>query len=125
MIWYIALGSAIGGVLRYLLGGWVQRLSGPAFPTGTLLVNVSGSLLLGFLLRWASHPPSLSAEGRAFLTVGLCGGYTTFSTFSAESVTLMQDGQWGKALAYVGGSVALSLAATAVGFALGTPLAGR
>ena len=125
MIWYIALGSAIGGALRYLVGGWVQRLAGPAFPTGTLLVNVSGSLLLGFLLRWASHPPSLSAELRAFLTVGLCGGYTTFSTYSAESVTLLQDGQWGKALTYVAASVALSLAATAAGFALGTPLASR
>ena len=119
MIWYIALGSAIGGVLRYLLGGWVQRAAGPAFPTGTLLVNITGSLLLGILLRWASHPPSLTPEFRAFLTVGLCGGYTTFSTFSAEAVTLMQDGQWGKALTYIGASVTLSLAATAAGFAAG------
>ncbi len=118
MIWYVALGSAIGGALRYLLSGWVQRAAGHGFPTGTLVVNVSGSLLLGVLLRWASHPPSLSPDLRAFLTVGLCGGYTTFSTFSAEAITLMQDGQWGKAMTYIGSSVVLSLAATAAGFAV-------
>lgn len=124
MIWYIAFGSALGGVLRYLLGGAIQRAAGPGFPVGTMLVNISGSFLLGVLLRVATQPPSLSPEVRAFLTVGLCGGYTTFSTFSAESITLMQDGQWGKALTYVLGSVTLALAATAAGFAAGQPFAG-
>lgn len=118
MIWYIALGSAIGGMLRYLLGGWIQRAAGHGFPLGTLVINVSGSLALGLLLRWASHPPTLNPDLRAFLTVGLCGGFTTFSTFSAESITLMQDGQWGKAMTYVLLSVTLSLAATAAGFAM-------
>ena len=118
MIWYIALGSAIGGMLRYLLGGWIQRAAGHGFPLGPLVINVSGSLALGLLLRWASHPPTLNPDLRAFLTVGLCGGFTTFSTFSAESITLMQDGQWGKAMTYVLLSVTLSLAATAAGFAL-------
>ena len=118
MIWYIALGSAIGGMLRYLLGGWIQRAAGHGFPLGTLVINVSGSLALGLLLRWASHPPTLKPDLRAFLTVGLCGGFTTFSTFSAESITLMQDGQWGKAMTYVLLSVTLSLAATAAGFAM-------
>jgi CrcB protein len=89
-----------------------------------MIVNISGSFLLGFLLRYATHPPSLAPEVRAFLTVGLCGGYTTFSTFSAETVTLMQDGQWGKALTYVLGSVVLALAATAAGFAAGQPFSG-
>lgn len=118
MIWYIALGSAIGGMLRYLLGGWIQRAAGHGFPLGTLVINVSGSLALGLLLRWASYPPTLNPDLRAFLTVGLCGGFTTFSTFSAESITLMQDGQWGKAMTYVLLSVTLSLAATAAGFAM-------
>lgn len=118
MIWYIALGSAIGGMLRYLLGGWIQRAAGHGFPLGTLVINISGSLALGLLLRWASHPPTLNPDLRAFLTVGLCGGFTTFSTFSAESITLMQDGQWGKAMTYVLLSVTLSLAATAAGFAM-------
>jgi fluoride exporter len=124
MIWYIALGSALGGVLRYLLGGAIQRAAGPGFPVGTMIVNLSGSFLLGFLLRYATHPPSLAPEVRAFLTVGLCGGYTTFSTFSAETVTLMQDGQWAKAMTYALGSVALALAATAAGFAAGQPFSG-
>ncbi len=118
MIWYIALGSALGGMLRYLLGGWIQRAAGHGFPLGTLVINVSGSLALGLLLRWASHPPTLNPDLRAFLTVGLCGGFTTFSTFSAESITLMQDGQWGKAMTYILLSVTLSLAATAAGFAM-------
>lgn len=124
MIWYIALGSALGGVLRYLLGGAIQRAAGPGFPVGTMIVNLSGSFLLGFLLRYATHPPSLTPEVRAFLTVGLCGGYTTFSTFSAETVTLMQDGQWAKAITYALGSVVLALAATAAGFAAGQPFSG-
>jgi CrcB protein len=124
MIWYIALGSALGGVLRYLLGSAIQRSAGPGFPVGTMVVNLSGSFLLGFLLRYATHPPSLTQEVRAFLTVGLCGGYTTFSTFSAETVTLMQDGQWGKALTYALGSVVLALAATVAGFAAGQPFSG-
>lgn len=124
MIWYIALGSALGGVLRYLLGGAIQRAAGPGFPVGTMIVNLSGSFLLGFLLRYATHPPSLTPEVRAFLTVGLCGGYTTFSTFSAETVTLMQDGQWAKAMTYALGSVVLALAATAAGFAAGQPFSG-
>ncbi len=124
MIWYIALGSAIGGMLRYLLGGWIQRAAGHGFPLGTLVINVSGSLALGLLLRWASHPPTLNPDLRAFLTVGLCGGFTTFSTFSAESITLMQDGQWGKAMTYVLLSVTLSLAATAAGFGLGDRVGG-
>lgn len=124
MIWYIALGSALGGVLRYLLGGAIQRAAGPGFPVGTMIVNLSGSFLLGFLLRYATHPPSLAPEVRAFLTIGLCGGYTTFSTFSAETVTLMQDGQWAKAMTYALGSVVLALAATAAGFAAGQPFSG-
>ncbi len=124
MIWYIALGSALGGVLRYLLGGAIQRAAGPGFPVGTMIVNLSGSFLLGFLLRYATHPPSLTPEVRAFLTVGICGGYTTFSTFSAETVTLMQDGQWAKAITYALGSVVLALAATAAGFAAGQPFSG-
>ncbi len=118
MIWYIGLGSALGGMLRYLLGGWIQRVAGHGFPLGTLVINISGSLALGLLLRWATHPPTLNPDLRAFLTIGLCGGFTTFSTFSAETVTLLQDGQWGKATTYILLSVTLSLAATAAGFAM-------
>jgi CrcB protein len=117
MLWYIAAGSAIGGVSRYLLGGILQRQAGGTFPLGTLVINLSGSFLLGLILRYAVETPTLTPETRAFLTVGFCGGYTTFSTFSYETVALMEDGQWPRAALYVALSVALSLLATFLGIA--------
>ena len=117
MLWYIAAGSAIGGVSRYLVGGFVQRLAAGTFPLGTLLINIAGSFLLGMILRYGVETPTLSPEVRAFLTIGFCGGYTTFSTFSYETVALMEDGQWPRAALYVLLSVVLSLFATFLGFA--------
>ncbi|HET6577904.1 MAG TPA: fluoride efflux transporter CrcB [Gemmatimonadales bacterium] len=117
MLWYIAVGSAIGGVGRYLLGGLVQRLAAGTFPAGTLFVNVTGSFLLGLILRYAIETPAVTPELRALLTVGLCGGYTTFSTFSYETVALVEDGDWTRAALYITLSLALSLAATFLGFA--------
>jgi CrcB protein len=116
MLWYIAVGSAIGGVGRYLVGGLSQRLAGGTFPTGTLLINITGSFLLGLILRYGVETTTLTPEVRAFLTVGFCGGYTTFSTFSYETVALAEDGQWTRAALYVALSVGLSLVATFVGF---------
>jgi CrcB protein len=115
MIWYIAVGSAIGGVSRYLVGGLSQRLAGGTFPIGTLFINVTGSFLLGFILRYGIETTTLTPEVRALLTVGVCGGYTTFSTFSYETVALTEDGQWTRAALYVALSVGLSLVATFVG----------
>jgi CrcB protein len=116
MLWYIAIGSAIGGMSRYLVGGAFQRLTGGTFPVGTLLVNVTGSFLLGVILRYGVETPSLTPELRAFLTVGFCGGYTTFSTFSYETAALMEDGEWTRAASYVALSVFVSLLATFLGF---------
>jgi fluoride exporter len=116
MLWYIAFGSALGGVSRYLFGGALQRLAGGTFPVGTLVVNVTGSFLLGAILRYAVDTPGLSPEGRAMLTVGFCGGYTTFSTFSYETVALLEDGEWTRAGIYAALSVLLSLGATIFGF---------
>jgi fluoride exporter len=118
MLLYVALGSAIGGVSRYLIGGLVQRMLDTAFPAGTLLVNISGSFLLGAIIRYALETPSLTPEIRAFLTIGVCGGYTTFSTFSYETVALLEDGQWARAGVYITASVVLSLMGTWLGFAL-------
>ncbi|MGH7514369.1 MAG: fluoride efflux transporter CrcB [Gemmatimonadales bacterium] len=117
MLWYIAAGSAIGGVSRYLLGGFLQRQAAGIFPIGTLVINISGSFLLGLILRYAVETPTLTPEARAFLTVGFCGGYTTFSTFSYETVALMEDGQWPRAALYVALSVGLSVLAAFLGFA--------
>ena len=118
MLLYVAVGSALGGVSRYLLGGLIQRLLDTTFPAGTLLINISGSFLLGVILRYAIETPTFSPEIRALLTIGFCGGYTTFSTFSYETVALLEDGEWTRAGLYVGASVVLSLLGVFLGFAL-------
>jgi CrcB protein len=115
---YVAIGGAVGSVARLLLSGAIQQRAGTAFPAGTLVINVVGSLLLGFLLRYALGSTSVSPEARALLTTGFCGGFTTFSTFSYETVTLVEDGDWGRAGAYVALSVVLSLVACAAGVVL-------
>jgi CrcB protein len=117
LIWYVALGGAIGSVTRYLVGVAIQGRSGLDLPVGTLLVNVSGSLVLGFLLRYALATPAITPEIRALLTTGLCGGYTTFSTFSYETVALIEDGDWRRATVYVLLSVAGSILGVMLGMA--------
>jgi fluoride exporter len=114
LVWYVAVGSALGGVARFLLGTLIQRASG-TFPSGTLVVNVAGSLLLGFLLRYALGSVAVSPETRAFLTTGFCGGFTTFSTFSYETIALLEEGQHQRAAVYIALSVVLSLAACLAG----------
>jgi CrcB protein len=122
MLWYIALGSALGGVARYLLGGVIQRASESTFPLGTLVINVTGSFLLGLLYRYAAESAAVTPEVRAMLTIGICGGYTTFSTFSYETVRLLEDGEYPRALAYVGLSVLLSVGGAILGIAVGREL---
>lgn len=118
MIYWIALGSALGGAARYSLGGLVQRWAPGEFPLGTLTVNVLGSLVMGFLVRYALETPAISAEARAFLTIGLCGGFTTFSTFSYESAAMLERGEWTRLALYVGMSVLLTVACVVIGAAL-------
>jgi len=114
----VAIGEAIGGVSRFYLGAAVQQRVGLDFPAGTFLVNISGSLLLGFIVRYALQSGTISPEVRAMLTTGFCGGYTTFSTFSYEALVMLDDGRYGRAAAYIFGSVALSLVAVYAGFEL-------
>ncbi|HEY5086395.1 MAG TPA: fluoride efflux transporter CrcB [Gemmatimonadaceae bacterium] len=118
LIWYIALGSAMGGVGRYLVGAALQQRFGLAFPVGTLVVNITGSLLIGFIMRFALGGTQISPEARIFLTTGICGGYTTFSTFTYDTVLMFESGQFRRAALYVTLSVALSLVATFAGFGL-------
>ncbi len=115
MIWYVALGSAVGGAVRYLVGGWIQQHTGGTFPFHTLLINVSGSFLLGFLQRYGLETTALSPEVRTMLTIGFCGGYTTFSAFSYETVLMLEQGDWRRAALYTGLSVALTVAAAVAG----------
>lgn len=119
---YIALGSAAGGVIRHLLGVAVQTRAQIGFPVGTLLINVTGSLLLGFLIRYYVVSPAVTPEFRAMITTGFCGGYTTFSAFSFETASLIEDGDYGRAGLYIAISVALSIAATFSGFAIAKSL---
>lgn len=114
----IALGGAVGSVSRYLLGGVVQRAAGMAFPIGTLAVNVTGSFIAGFLLRYFMNVQTHSML-RAALVVGFCGGFTTFSAFTTETLGLFEGGEYGRAALYVAASVALSLMAVFAGFAAG------
>lgn len=122
IVWAIAIGAAAGGVSRYYLASAVQQRFGVTFPWGTLLVNVTGSLLLGFIIRYALAAPAISVEVRALLTTGFCGGYTTFSTYSFETAALVEEGQYGRASAYALGSMFIALAATFCGFLLAREL---
>jgi CrcB protein len=122
MIWYIALGGALGSAARFLLGSQIQQRAGVAFPTGTLVINITGSLLLGFLLRYALGSEWISPEVRGLLTTGFCGGYTTFSTFSYETAAMLEDGSYLRPLWYVLLSVLAALAGTLAGFALARQL---
>jgi CrcB protein len=90
----VAFGSGIGGFLRYVISDFVYKYSPSLFPYGTLAVNILGSFLLGFILFYLDAVKLISTEMRLFLTVGLCGGLTTFSTFSYETVRLIQDSEF-------------------------------
>lgn len=109
----VALGGALGASGRYLTGVAATRLMGHGFPWGTLTVNIVGSFLMGALVVLLAHVNGMKLA--PFLMTGLLGGFTTFSAFSLDTVTLMERGQTGLALAYVAASVAVSLAALAVG----------
>jgi CrcB protein len=111
----VAAGSATGGVARFLVSGALQSRSPGAFPIGTLTVNVLGSFLLGVVARYAAMSPTFSPEVRVLLGAGFCGGFTTFSTFSVETLELMQTGDYARAVGYVGLSVVASIAAAAIG----------
>lgn len=113
----VALGSAVGGVCRFLLSAWIEQRTASSFPFATLLVNVSGSLLLGFLATWSFEAAGVSAEVRALLTTGLCGGFTTFSSFSLETFALYEERAFGRAAAYVALSVLLCVLAAFAGVA--------
>jgi fluoride exporter len=122
LFWAIAVGAAAGGVSRFYLAAAIQQRLGSTLPWGTLAINVTGSLLLGFLLRYAMATPAISLELRAMLTVGFCGGYTTFSSYSYETMVLIEDGEIGRAAVYSLGSVVLALLATFAGFTLAREL---
>jgi fluoride exporter len=118
----IAGGGALGAVLRFGMSSTIYRILGREFPYGTLAVNVLGSLLMGFLFVVLVERLAMSAEWRAALLIGLLGAFTTFSTFSFETLALIENGELLKAVANIVLSVLLCLAATWLGLSLGRQL---
>jgi len=115
---WVALGGALGSVARYGCAGLIARIAGLTFPWGTLVVNVSGSLAIGVLaaLIATDGRPLIAGDTRAFLMVGVLGGFTTFSSFSVDTLNLARSGAWGAAGANVIASVVLCLVAVSVGY---------
>ena len=123
---WVGLGSALGGMARYGCSGLAARYIGATFPWGTLIVNVSGSVVIGFLatLTLADGRLLISPDARAFLMIGVCGGFTTFSSLSLETLNLARDGEWLWASANVVLSVVLCLVAVWLGH-IGAAALGR
>lgn len=111
----VAAGGALGAVARYAVQSAVERAFGPAFPWGTLGVNVAGGLAMGLLAGWLAGRGEGGEAWRLALGVGVLGGFTTFSAFSVETIRLIEKRAIGEATVYVSASVALALAATALG----------
>jgi CrcB protein len=114
---YVALGSALGGMARYGAGLAAARLLGTGFPWGTILINVVGSFIISFFgtLTLPGGPLPAGSGLRIFVMVGICGGFTTFSSFSLQTLELARDDAWGAAFANIALSVALCLVAVAAG----------
>jgi len=117
-LFIIGSGSFLGGVARYLTSRVVQNSFASAFPYGTMAVNLLGCLLIGLIFGVSERTNMISDEWRIFLTVGFCGGFTTFSTFANENMTLLRDGNFFYFALYTGLSVFLGLVAVFFGNAL-------
>ena len=109
MLMAIGAGGALGAMSRYVMTHWVMKLVGGGFPFGTLAVNVLGSLLMGVLIEVLALRYNLGPAAQAFVVTGVLGGFTTFSTFSLETVLLIERHAYGAAALYVGGSVLLGV----------------
>lgn len=124
---WVALGGALGSIGRFYIASGMARLTGPQFPWGTIIINVVGSFVIGLIVtltapggRFAASP-----DVRVFLMVGFCGGFTTFSSFSLQTLELLREGRAGAALINVALSVVVCVLAVAVGYWAGLALAAR
>jgi fluoride exporter len=114
----ISLGGILGANARYVLGTWIAQRYGTGFPYGTLVINVSGSFVIGLFLTLIAERFVLHPNWRLFFAVGFLGAYTTFSTFSYESVVLLQNGAWRLGLVNMVGSMVLGPLAVVLGMAV-------
>ena len=115
---YIALGGGVGSFLRHIISSIIARNLGTHFPFGTLSVNIIGSFAMGVIIEYFSRTLPHSNELRAFLTVGLLGGFTTFSAFSLDAISMFDRGSSAMAIAYIVASVMLSIFAVFLGMSL-------
>jgi CrcB protein len=109
----VGIGGAIGSVLRYLFSQMIK--SGP-FPLATFTVNIIGSFLIGIFIALSIKQSEFNSSWKIFLATGICGGFTTFSSFSIENLQLIQQGKWMTSLLYIAGSILLGVIATAIGY---------
>lgn len=115
----VGLGGFLGACARYWVSGWAAEKWGASFPFGTLLINLTGSFVLGLFLATTTDRLLIDPRWRLFLAIGFLGAYTTFSTYTYESVQLLLTGNWGAGLANLLGSNVLGLLASVLGIALG------
>lgn len=115
----VGLGGFVGAIARYAVDGWVVRLFGAGFPWGTLVINASGSLVIGVLFAASVERATLPPDIRAPVMIGFIGAYTTFSTFMLESWRLFEDGAWLLGIANIAGSAAIGMIAVGIGLAIG------
>ncbi len=114
----VGTGGLIGTVMRYLVQVHIEKLMGSTFPMGTFLINILGSFIIGVVYGLVDKGNLIGPEWRLFLAVGLCGGFTTFSTFSADTLNLLKDNSFIQMLSYTGGSVLFGLLAVYFGIIL-------
>ena len=114
----IAIGSALGGMGRFFFSGLVMSFTGGTFPYGTMFVNVTGCLIIGFFATLTGPEGRLlvGTPARQFVMIGICGGYTTFSSFSLETLNLMNSGEWAAAALNAGLSVLLCIVSVSIGY---------
>ena len=114
----ISLGAVVGANARYLLSRYAVKLLGPVFPYGTLIINIMGSLIVGFFLIWTSERVLLDPRWRLLVVVGFCGSFTTFSSYAFESMAYVEQGQWSLMAANILSNNVLCLVAVIAGMAL-------
>jgi CrcB protein len=114
----VGIGGALGSIFRYLIQVSIGKLTTLTFPVGTLIVNLTGCFVIGLLFGLSARQPWMTFEWQLFLFTGICGGYTTFSGFSLESVALLREGNYSYFFLYILASVVVGLLATIAGIAL-------
>jgi CrcB protein len=115
---WVGLGGFLGANARYILGNWIAGRTGSTLPINTFLINVTGGLAIGFVLTLLTGRLAIDPAWRLFLVVGFLGGYTTFSSYTFEGLTLLRSGDWWAACAYIVGSNLLGLLATFAGMVI-------